>query len=252
MIHQKNGGVSNARNNGIKAATNELIAFIDADDIWKPTFLREMNGLIEYYPQVSIYSAKYGKILNGKTIESESFFSTTDKYIFFDLIKDFAEKARFPLHTSSVIIRKSAIEKTGYFDERIIVFEDYDLFLRFALQSKVAYLNYKPLSFYNLDIPPESKARGRVPDINKHWLSFLDKFETEALKNKQLKLLLDRALLTQLISYYKYPKQREKVKSFLEKVDPDNFSNKYKLIYNTPSFFGLNLLKLYSSIRTKL
>ncbi len=52
VIHQKNGGVSNARNTGIKAASNNLIAFIDADDFWKEDYLERMSDLIKKFPKI--------------------------------------------------------------------------------------------------------------------------------------------------------------------------------------------------------
>ena len=35
IIHQKNSGVSAARNTGIKAASHEWLSFLDSDDLWK-------------------------------------------------------------------------------------------------------------------------------------------------------------------------------------------------------------------------
>ena len=244
VIHQKNGGVSNARNNGINAATNELIAFIDGDDTWSSEFLKEMNGLIKHFTNVDIFSSKYARINNNKTITDETFSTKSDKYILFDLIADFAEKVRFPINASSVIIRKNAIVNAGYFDERIAMFEDYDLFVRIALKSKVAYLNTKPLSFYNLDIPPESKARGVIPKIEKHWVNYFDKFNEDAKKNSSLKLLLDRAILTQLIGRRVLPGYRKEVAPFLQRIDKKNYPFKYKLIYKTPPFAGNIILRL--------
>ncbi len=249
VIHQKNGGVSNARNTGIKAASNNLIAFIDADDFWKEDYLERMSDLIKKFPKINIYSSKYTTVVNGIASKSEEFFPSETKYVIFDLIDQFKEKVRFPIHTSSVIIKKNAIEEVSFFDERINCFEDYDLFVRLALTSKVAYLNQEPLSFYNLDVPADSKARGAVPDLKKHWLSFMDKFEEAAKDNHNLKMLMDRAILTQLINYRRLPKYKKEVKDFIKQVDSKNFSMKYKLIYKTPVFIGDLIINAYLALK---
>lgn len=252
VVHQKNRGVSNARNTGIKMASNDLIAFIDADDTWSPDFLMQMNKLIEYYPDIDIYSSKYATVQKGKITVNDKYFETDDKYILFDLIEKCAEKVKFPINTSSTIIKKNAIEKAGYYDERIAMFEDYDLFIRIALHSKVAYLNTEPLSFYNLDVPAETKARGKVPKIEKYWFYYFDKYNEEAAKNPTLKLMLDRAILTQLIGRKTIPGYEKEVKYFIKKVDEQNFAFKYKLIYYTPFFIGKLILHTYNFFVNKI
>ena len=59
LIKQKNGGVSSARNKGIDESRFEYIAFLDADDAWKPNFLESINGVIEQYPKAGAYCTSY-------------------------------------------------------------------------------------------------------------------------------------------------------------------------------------------------
>lgn len=245
VIHQNNKGVSAARNIGIRASKYSLIAFIDADDYWDTTFLEQMSELILTFPDASIYSAKYACVKNNKILFNENIFPYEEEKLVFNLIDKCCKKARFPIHTSSVIIKKDAIREVGCFDERINVFEDFDLFLRIALLSKVAFLNCEPLSFYNTDVPNESKERGLVPLLSKNWICFMDKFDTELDKNKNLKLLLDRARLNQMISYRRHFEYREQVKSILSKVNKSNYGWKFKVIFKLPVWLGDFILSFY-------
>ena len=47
VIHRQNGGASAARNTGIKAATGEIISFLDSDDEWLPSKTERQVNLLQ-------------------------------------------------------------------------------------------------------------------------------------------------------------------------------------------------------------
>src|SRR5450759_2144524 len=59
LIHQKNQGVSVARNRGIAEAKYDLIAFLDADDEWLPDFLKTILWLREKFTTCKVFATQY-------------------------------------------------------------------------------------------------------------------------------------------------------------------------------------------------
>jgi len=51
-LHQANRGIAGARNTGIRASRGELLAFLDADDVWTPGRLRAQVDQLESEPEV--------------------------------------------------------------------------------------------------------------------------------------------------------------------------------------------------------
>lgn len=65
-IHQKNGGLSDARNTGIDAAAGENLSFIDADDYVEPGYLSYLLSLMRAVPGCRVAQANHFVERNGK------------------------------------------------------------------------------------------------------------------------------------------------------------------------------------------
>ena len=76
VIHKVNGGLSQARNAGMRIMTGEYVTFVDSDDILELNFVEEMLKLIyKYEAQIAVcMNSTYNKnaIVNKKIVEKET------------------------------------------------------------------------------------------------------------------------------------------------------------------------------------
>ena len=55
VLSQENSGVACARNRLVQAAQGDILAFLDADDLWHPSYLKIQKQMIESFPQAVGY-----------------------------------------------------------------------------------------------------------------------------------------------------------------------------------------------------
>ena len=151
VIRQKNQGVSAARNRGIIEAVGDYIAFIDADDIWAPHFLAELEMLIRSFPEANFFATGYQKKLANDEYISPKLSSRlcqTQPHIL-DNYFEVVGLGDLPFTASSFAINRQLIERCGFFPEGEPMGEDQWFFSAAALNGKIAY-SPRVLSYYQI------------------------------------------------------------------------------------------------------
>ena len=141
LVRQEHRGAAAARNRGIKEARTDLIAFLDADDEWKPDFLKTTLALAERYPDAGLWATAFEEVSEDGRRRERLGFRRVPARPEGGLIDDFfLSMLKFPpVCSSNVLGRKSIFEKTGGFPEAEVLAEDWDTWTRIALRYKIAF-----------------------------------------------------------------------------------------------------------------
>src|SRR5690554_3746053 len=132
LIHQENKGVSAARNVGLKNATANFIALLDADDEW--------------LPEKTEIQMKY--LLNNLHIDFLACTRNNQKLLFpyntkQQLVEVNLKKLLFrnEITIPSVIFKRKILDNTGFFTEGQNHAEDVDFYLRISAHNRMFILN---------------------------------------------------------------------------------------------------------------
>jgi glycosyltransferase involved in cell wall biosynthesis len=140
-VYQNNSGRSAARNRGIKLATGDYVAFLDADDLWYPTKLEKQITALNFCPGTNWAYCKVFLVDNqGEPLSSkfwpEHFGSGRpgSHEVLVDLLL-----GGFEISTSSVVVRRDVLIEAGFFDESLETSEDTNLWIRLAAISPLLF-----------------------------------------------------------------------------------------------------------------
>ncbi|WP_290868650.1 glycosyltransferase family 2 protein [Aquabacterium sp.] len=139
VISLPNGGAASARNAGIRAATSDVIAFLDADDSWHHDKLECQMAALARYPEVGFTCCNFiTKFLKtGQTVELLAYYPKGLVLNFDEPLKRSALELLLECNVvgtcSNVLIRRSVLDQVGIFNTAYRQSEDYDLWLRCAL-----------------------------------------------------------------------------------------------------------------------
>ena len=131
-LFQQNGGQAAARNKGLQGAGGDLVAFIDADDLWEPEKLElQLNVLRSTEVDLVNTDGYIFSDTNGDQ-ENEKFAIVPGKTKGAEMFRLLFAFNR--IATLSVLVKRKALEAVGLFDEDRTYqnCEDYDLWMRLA------------------------------------------------------------------------------------------------------------------------
>lgn len=134
VLNNSGHGVSNARNLGISQSLADYIAFLDSDDLWTEDKIQKQISFLEANP-------KYGACFCGTVnidendfqISNSMFLPLKDEEGFHSILIN-----RTPVSgsASSVMVRRKILEVAGFFNPKLSIGEDWDLWIRIARQAK--------------------------------------------------------------------------------------------------------------------
>ncbi|MBP7174325.1 MAG: glycosyltransferase [Cloacibacterium sp.] len=215
--HNENKGLSAARNTGIRNSKAEYIAFLDADDVWKPSFLKTISEMILRFPDAEVFATNYEEIYpNQRILPKNKLKKNKEKY---SIIPFFEYGTSQPVYIpSSVCVKKNVFEKTGYYDEEISYGEDIDFNIRLNLNHQLAYTPEALVEYtmYSENQITNTKLGNKgIPDFNK--------YEEYCSKKNKLKKYLDfnRYIFAKL---YKVEKNEEKRKKIIQEISLKNLN----------------------------
>jgi GT2 family glycosyltransferase len=126
LVRQSNFGLSRARNRGLAQAQSDLVAFLDVDDAWQPTYLATLCAALNQAPRaVAAFCGWQYMDAAGQPMPQTVLLSELEAG---RLPDDLAW--RNSLVPSGLVARRQAVLQTGGFDESMHNLGDWDLWLR--------------------------------------------------------------------------------------------------------------------------
>lgn len=255
VIHKKNGGLSSARNCGIKNSIGRYISFLDADDYMdRNTYKKILNVIKKYSPDCVDFGWKYIKnnneiIYNNHNLEKNVLLDKKiiNTKILPPLLNLTPNKDNFIYDFAcNKIFKKSIIiENNTFFDEGRRIWEDRPFLVHFLKYAD----NFYSMNdcFYNYVDVPNSLSRKYNPDffkiilnnyelyckwfkanynfdtkyVNNYWSSSIENMiyrslEQKSMKNQIYLNILDILSNSIVIDWFR---KRDKDKKYKIKVD---------------------------------
>jgi glycosyltransferase involved in cell wall biosynthesis len=132
LTNTRKPGLPGGRNSGVDAASGELIAFCDDDDVWLPS---KLTRQVELFADPAVGAVSCGLRLKGPGIDRVRVLDRERV-----TLEEFFADRVFEVHSSTMVVRAGVLAQAGPVDEQIPggYSEDYEWLLRLARHTDVA------------------------------------------------------------------------------------------------------------------
>lgn len=151
VIYQSNSGPGAARNRAVAASRGELLAFLDADDLWLPGKLEAQVEFLSKHPDIGVAyhdwhvvdidspaSAEFVRCAHQIQSNLSPPSSASDvRWLYNELLFESV------LCTDTVMMRRSLFDQLGKFDASLPQGQDYDLWLKASRRTQIGRLKEK-------------------------------------------------------------------------------------------------------------
>jgi glycosyltransferase involved in cell wall biosynthesis len=171
LNNESNSGVIKSLNKGLKVAKGEYVAKIDGDDVW--THREKLEKQVDFLENNLNYSlvGTWSRIVDRERKHLENMTGPSSDE---DIRKIILKYNCF--NHSSIVIRKSTLDKVGYYDENRNLCEDYELWLRIG---KVAKIFNIPEFWVDYRVNPNSITQTKFDECDVDMNAIKDQYQND-------------------------------------------------------------------------
>ncbi len=241
VIHKENGGLSDARNEGLKIATGDYVGFVDGDDVVSNVMYEKLIDLISN-SNSQISMCQFARFVEG---DSPNYTIKDDVSVFGqnEALKEIL-KEKIGNHVCNKLFKRDLFDNISF--TKGVAYEDIFIFYKLVLKAnKIAITDSK---LYGYMQRRDSITNGCSVKNVKDYMNAINTRYNDLADNKELKMYLE---LSKIIGIYIYHIKAVSTKD-KEFFFSDEALNEYKVLKDLIKFKYLKSYLEEGNIKTKV